>query len=212
MITNIRKIAGIVLVAVALTACKKDDAPEPVSKAKAKTITNLHAPNDVVDRQTGQVVEKKPFVKFSFAKGQAVADGEAWDIAFKGTTIIVNGGSTTLDEVTRNGQAAAAILTAVFDEVKAVPKATEWKQDSNENYAIPRGSGNGWYNYNSQTHIISPIPGRVLLFRDAAGKGYAKVEILSYYKDAPSNPNPFQNESAYYTFRYVYQPAGVQFE
>jgi hypothetical protein len=212
MIKNITKIVWIVAVVAVLTACKKDDDPAPVSKPEAKTITNLHAPNDVIDYQTGQVVEEKPFVKFSFAKGQAVADGEAWDIAFKGTTIIVNGGSTTLDEVARDGQAAAAVLTVVFDEVGTVPASTEWKQDSDEGYAIPKGSGNGWYNYNPQTHVISPIPGRVLLFRDAAGKGYAKVEILSYYKDAPASPDPYQNESAYYTFRYVYQPEGLQFE
>jgi len=35
---------------------------------------------------------------------------------------------------------------------------------------------------------------------------YAKVEILSYYKDAPAEPDGFVDESRFYTFNYVYNP------
>jgi hypothetical protein len=66
--------------------------------------------------------------------------------------------------------------------------------------AIPTGSGNGWYSYNPTTHLISPIAGKVLIFRTADDL-YAKVEILSYYKD--KDPS---SDGQHYTFDYVYQP------
>ena len=71
--------------------------------------------------------------------------------------------------------------------------------------AISTGSGNGWYTYNGQTHVISPTPGKILVFKTHDGL-YAKIEILSYYKDSPANPNAFTDPSRYYTFNYIYQP------
>jgi hypothetical protein len=73
-------------------------------------------------------------------------------------------------------------------------------------YAIPRGSGNGWYNYDGATNTISPIAGRVVMIKTADGK-YAKMEIISYYKDAPVAPTS-ATADRYYTFRYIYQPDG----
>ena len=32
------------------------------------------------------------------------------------------------------------------------------------------------------------------------------MEILSYYKDAPENPDAYTDETPYYTFNFVYQP------
>ena len=32
------------------------------------------------------------------------------------------------------------------------------------------------------------------------------MEILSYYKDAPAEPDAYTSESPYFTFNYVYQP------
>ncbi len=79
-------------------------------------------------------------------------------------------------------------------------------QDSTSSYAIPSGSGNGWYTYaGPPTHLINPTPGKILVIKTHDGK-YAKVEILSYYKDAPDAPDAFVNESRYFTFNYVYQP------
>ena len=79
-------------------------------------------------------------------------------------------------------------------------------QDSSEGYAIASGSGNGWYTYTGPpTYLISPTPGKILVFRTRDGK-YAKMEILSYYLGAPENPDAFSDPSRYYTFNYVYQP------
>ena len=49
--------------------------------------------------------------------------------------------------------------------------------------AICTGSDNGWYNYNRATNLILPIPGRTIVLRTADGN-YAKMRILSYYKDS----------------------------
>ena len=55
------------------------------------------------------------------------------------------------------------------------------------------------------TFLITPTPGKILVFRTADGK-YAKVEILSYYKDSPPTPDYRFSQGRYYTFNYIYQP------
>ncbi len=168
-------------------------------------VENLHAPNDVTDRQTGAVTEERPFVRLNLATGE-LATGNDWDIAFKGTTIIVNGGSAN-DGVTRTGNAAAVVMTGIFEEMEQAPEAAAFRQDTENELAIPKGGGNGWYNYDPQNHLITPITGRVLFVR-THNNNYAKLEILSYYKDAPASPDAFRDQSATFTFRYIYQPDG----
>lgn len=197
---------------VLLTNCKKkEETPQPSTPTalEVKTFRNLHAP------QTGGGGTGQPiggaFKKFSFAKGDTVTDGN-WDIAFRGLIIILNGGTKTglTDEPDRTGNAAANMLTGVLlENIQSVPETDNFKQDAVGVYAIPTGSGNGWYNYSSSTHLVTPIAGRVFVIRTHDGK-YAKMEFLSYYKDAPAKPTA-DHPSRYYTFRYVYQPNGKTF-
>ncbi|WP_448529359.1 HmuY family protein [Raineya sp.] len=190
----------------AVSCKKKEPTPEPL---EVKTYKNLYAP------QTGGGSSGQPiggtFTKFSFAKGEIVTD-DTWDIAFRGLTIIVNGGSKIglNEETERTGQAAVSMQIGTFEEINQVPSASSFRQDGQNFYAIPTGSGNGWYSYNSQTFLITPIAGRVFVVKTTNGK-YAKFEILSYYKDAPANPNASSDLPRYYTFRYVYQPNGTNF-
>ncbi|UJH66454.1 IPT/TIG domain-containing protein [Allomuricauda sp. SCSIO 65647] len=168
----------------------------------SQTMENLEAP------QTGGQGEPigGPFAKFSFETG-AVTDSETdWDIAFRGTTIAINGGTTTgtADEPERNGSGGASIETGTFTDVTSAAGLT-FAEDADGAFAVPTGSDNGWYNYNPATFTVTPIPGRILVIRTHDGK-YAKVEILSYYRDAPAQPDPFMNESRVYTFNYVYNP------
>ena len=51
---------------------------------------------------------------------------------------------------------------------------------------------------------ISPIPGKTIVIRTRDNR-YAKIEIVSYYFDAPNDPNAMDNESRYYTFNYFFQ-------
>ncbi len=181
-----------------LNSCKSDDSEE-YQALQTKQITNLYAPADIRDFTTGQIIEENEFVYFSFKQEGIVAQNEAWDIAFKGTTIIVNSG------IHGNTQAAATVVTGTFSDITEIPNVNDLKTDTDIINAIPTGSGNGWYNYDPATHAITPIPGRILLIKTNDGK-YAKMEILSYYKDATTTPTT--DDYSYYTFNYIYQDNG----
>lgn len=188
---------------IGFSSCNNDDDSTTLLTVESELISNLHAPQE---GGQGNPVSGE-FTKFNFALGQTTTSDTDWDIAFRGTAIIVNGGvsSGLEDEPVRNGEAGAYIATGTLGSVTSIDTSLII-QDSATSFAIPTGSDNGWYNYaGPPTHIISPIAGRILVFRTHDGK-YAKIEILSYYKDAPANPDAFVDEDGYYTFNYVYQP------
>lgn len=201
MNTNFLKVSILVSV-FAFVSCNKDDAPEakPATTLEIKTATNIAAPQT---GGQGQPVGGE-FVKFSFSEN-AIVTTNNWDIAFRGTTIIVNGGANIgiSDEPLRTGNAAISIVTGLFNDIINFPASTTFNQDGAGIYAISTGSNNGWYAYNQTTNIIAPIAGKVFVVKTHNAK-YAKMEILSYYKDAPSNPDA-TSEGRYFTFKYVYQ-------
>lgn len=188
------------------TACKKDETTTVVPVV-AQTVRNLPAdPTTGVNPQTGQPLGTTgKFTLFSFADNRAVANNDSasnkWDVGFNGTRIIVNGGTI------RSGQGGVYVHTGTFEELTTVPTSATFAQDQSVTaLAIPARSGAGWYNYNPAANVISPIPGRVLVVRTGDGK-FAKMEMLSYYQNAPATPD--QNSvQRYYTFRYIYQPDG----
>ena len=180
----------------AFSSCKEDETDDIVI-LQTQTVNSLAA--DAVQPYKGK------FTLFSFAQNATVPNSDSasgnWDIGFRGSTIIVNGGSI------RAGQGGAYIHSGIFAELTEVPETQAFNQDNSDtNLAIPTGSGNGWYNYDHATNILSPIAGKILVIRTASGK-YAKVEILSYYQNAPATPTA-SDASRYYTFRFVYQPDG----
>tara|TARA_B100000902_G_C27246175_1_gene882734 strand:+ start:195 stop:818 length:624 start_codon:yes stop_codon:yes gene_type:complete len=180
----------------------EDDSPAPLDIVYS-TIEDLHAPQE---GGQGQPISGE-FTKFDFDSGLATESSTEWDIAFRGTSIIINGGSSlgTANEPERTGDAGAYIYDGLMTEMSIVDTAL-FEQDSSEGYAIATGSGNGWYTYaGAPTFLISPTPGKILVFRTRDGK-FAKVEILSYYLGAPENPDAFTDPSRYYTFNYAYQP------
>ncbi len=193
---------------IGFTSCNSDDdnAPQP-DPVQSESIENLSAP---VAAGGQGAPDEGAFTKFDFETGMITSSETEWDIAFRGTAIAVNGGNTTgtVDEPVRNGNAAVHITTGLFSETTTAV-GLDFTQDASEGYAIPKVSDMGWYNYNSTTNIVTPIPGKVLVFRTRDGK-YAKVEIISYYLD---NPNPIVggfgpggSTPRYYTFNYVYNP------
>ncbi|RYF71671.1 MAG: hypothetical protein EOO39_13535 [Cytophagaceae bacterium] len=187
-------------------ACKKEEATPVVVPVQAQTVTNLPAdPTTGTDPVTGRPTgSTNKYTFYSLRENKTIANTDSastkWDIGFRGTSIIVNGGPI------RSGQGGAYVYTGTFEELTTVPTSTTFAQDQSSALAIPAVSGSGWYNYNSSTNIVSPIPGRVLLIRTGDGK-YAKVEILSYYENAPATPVA-TSRSRFYTFRYAYQPDG----
>ncbi|MEK6152968.1 HmuY family protein [Flavobacteriaceae bacterium 3-367] len=190
------------LVAMVFMACSDDDETPQLQAVESRTANNIPAP------QTGEQGEPAggPFTKFSFATGAVTSSETDWDIAFRGTIIAVNGGAVTgtNDEPARNGNAAAFLATGTFASITNAD-GLSFIQDADGAFAVPTGSDNGWYNYNFMTNVVSPIPGRILMVRTFDGK-YAKVEFLSYYKDAPAAPDGSVDEARYYTFNYIYNP------
>jgi hypothetical protein len=186
-----------------LMACNDDSAETtPDLPLEAVLVEDLHAPGNVVNRQTGEVLQENPFVYFSFETNTQVQASDTWDIAIKGTTILVNGG------ISGNGNARAALMDGAFDEVTEIPADLIFRQDTQESLAIPSSSGQGWYNYNFTNHTVNPIPGRILLIQTHGGK-YVKVEILSYYQgNPPMEEVTRMTPSAYYTFQFMLQPNG----
>jgi len=132
----------------------------------------------------------------SDAENRADSVSTEWDIAFRSTDIIVNGGANG------PGDGAAYIAESAFQEV------TDVTTDSLTGHTV-----DDWYTYNANgNNVVRPIPGRTLVVRTADGESYAKIRILSYYEGAPDDPDASGAESRYYTFEYMLQDDGTSFE
>lgn len=191
-----------------ISSCSKDDEVKLLDIVSNK-YENLYAPQSGgVDQRTGQFRPiSGEFTKFNFSSGQITSSDTEWDVAFRGTSIIVNGGKSlgTIDEPNRTGNAAVYIANGTMSSILEID-ISSFLQDSDGGYAIATGGGNSWYTYQGPpVNLITPTAGRILVFRTFDGK-YAKMEILSYYKNAPENPDAYTDESRYYTFNYEYQP------
>ena len=190
---------AIAVLAIAIvTACNKPKVVTPPAVVTSITTNNLLA---------DPTTNGNRFVFFSLENNVVVPATDSattkWDIAFKGTTILINAGSSG------PGQGGAFVQTAAaYDSYNTIPADSTFKTDAAPNYAIALGSGRGWYNYNPASNVLTPIPGRLLAIRTATGK-YAKVEILSYYQNAPAAPTG-NEPSRYYTYRFAYQPNGTK--
>ena len=176
---------------------------EPPKEIVSERVDNLHAEQNS-DYTTTPPTVTGEYVKFSFKNGEITTASDDWDIAFRGLTIIVNGGEQVSDdEPMRTGNAAAYVVDGTFAEINEVDE-TMFSQDSVNGYAIPK-NGEGWYEYNMNTHVVNALAGKIIVVQTADGH-YAKMEVLSYYKDAPAEPDASTDEAQYYTFNYVYQP------
>ena len=209
---SVKSILSLVIIAslvATFTGCSENEDPLPVV---ATTFSNLAAdPGTGFNPTTGQPTGlTRQFTFFSFKTGDVVAHTDSatnkWDLGFNGTTIIVNSATSG------PGTAQAQIISGIFDELTTAPM-DGYKSDNdvapiagapNANLAIPTGSGQGWYTYDGVNMVNKPTAGKIIVVKTSEGR-YAKMEILSYYKDAPANPT-FNNTARYYTFRYVFQP------
>lgn len=210
MTNCIHKTVLAICLGTAFFSCTKEDNPVvAVQPLAAVTVKNVAADPNSATSATGlqPVAATGKFTLYSLKDNKQVANTDSatnkWDVGFRGTIIIVNGGAI------RSGQGGAYVYTGTFDELTAVPTSTTFGQDQSATaLAITTGSGKGWYNYNQTTNIVSPIPGKIFIIRTGDGK-YAKMEILSYYQNAPTTPDA-NSVARYYTFRYLYQPDGSQ--
>ncbi len=169
-------------------------APAPIT-----TLTEVIARD--VPADTGRV---DAFTYYSLRDSAIVAPADSnstkWDLAFKSTTILTNGGSSG------PGQGGAIVLTATdYDTLSAAPE-TGYLQDQTGQPAI----GRTWYTYTGSEgfppHAILMNPGVVLVIRTADGR-YAKLKFTSYYKGGATVPSEGA-QSRFYNFTYTFQPDG----
>ena len=207
MLSTMKKSYSLPLLAVAFallfTAC--DDSStgpnggEESSKVETHTVENISTGS----RGAAQIAY------FSLCENTLVQDSASteWDVAFSRTTIYTN------SEASGPGNSGAIVLDQSFDATTVAP-SEGYNVDTQAGLAIPTGSDNGWYNYNSSTHLITPIEGKTIVVRTADGEHYAKLKIISYYKDNPDLSsdefanNPDNYPSGYYTFEYAIQQNG----
>lgn len=201
------------------SACKKDT-PAPVKKptdfdvsvnGKIVTVKNLPADTIIGTDGIGKPIGAGKYTFFSLETNSWIPNADSatskWDLAFAGTTIRIN------NVTSGPGKGGAYVYTGTFESLLSVPTDAVFAVDNHPlTYAIPKGSGNGWYNYDGPTNLLTAIPGKVLLIKTANEK-YAKVEILNYYRggvtpSVSATPELKSKEQRFYTFRYTYQPDG----
>jgi hypothetical protein len=169
------------------------------------SVQNLIADTIIGTSAQGQPVGTGHFTFFSL-KNRAIvplADSATnnWDIAFRGTTILTNAGTSG------PGMGGAYVHVGVFADVIAFNADSTIRTDAAPVYAIKTGSNKGWYVYDGPNNLITPIPGRVLMIRGADGSQY-KLEINNYYKGgvtplATATDAIKLSTQRYYNFRYL---------
>jgi len=204
------KISFIVLASVLFfMSCKKNETPLVINTVSTDTVMELSA-DTIIGLSNGQPVGAGKFTFYSIESKSVISNADSnstkWDIAFRGTTILTNAGTSG------PGFGGAFVYNGTFDELTSISADSVFKVDNAPTaYAIPTGSNKGWYVYDFPTNLINPIPGRVLVIRTANGN-YAKLEIYSYYKGGTPSATVSNDEKLarqrYYTFRYTYQSDG----
>lgn len=197
---------ALLALAIGFSSCSDDKDETVVTPAlEATSVSNLAAGVSTTTGGGGQPTSATKYTFYSLANKAVVANADSnstkWDLGFKGTTIITNSGTSG------PGQGGAVVQSGLFADIATAPE-TGFATDAATGFAVPTGSGKGWYNYDGATNIITPIAGKVILVRTATGK-YAKMEIVSYYQGAPATPTA-TSVSRYYSFRFQYQPDGTR--
>jgi len=204
-----------------LSSCKKESQPidttnngtyKVFTTGNITTVQNLAADTIIGLAPSGQPFGAGKFTFFSIENKTLVSNADSattkWDLGFRGTSIIVNSGTSG------PGSGGAFVWNGTFENLLEIPVDSVFRTDNASSLAIPSGSGKGWYNYNGPVNLLTPLPGKVLVIKTANGK-YAKMEILNYYKGGQTPSSTASDdiklrEQRYYTFRFEFQPNGTK--
>ncbi|MDE0484995.1 MAG: HmuY family protein [Candidatus Poribacteria bacterium] len=119
-----------------------------------------------------------------------------WDLGFKRTAVIVNGG------ISGSGEAEAQVLDDIsFEDVLEAPEG-DYVSDTDQIATFARGDG--WYTYTGPpNHWVLPND-KVYVLRSAAGN-YAKLRFIGYYEN-----NETKEGSGLVSIEYVLQDDGTR--
>lgn len=180
--------------ALVATGCDTTDTDAPGLTA------TLSAANVPADPYTSIGADGRPtgttgrFTLYSLRENRIVPNSDSastkWDLGFRGATILAN--------QTAGAQGGILVRKGAFSELAVAPDTA---------YAASV-SGAQWYTYTGG--VALPTPGRTLVVKTADGK-YAKVSILSYYRDKNTSVATTDvTASRYYSFEYVLQQDGTR--
>ena len=177
-----------------------------VSIAVFTVFAELHQNTLTVD-----ATDRENWAYVNFTEGETVdiadaASSLAWDLGFKRTEVIANGG------VSGPGKTGALALKDItFEEVLEAPEG-DYVSDTDQITTFKQG--NGWYTYTGPpNHWVLPNP-KIYVLRIATGAetqstgpyNYVKVRFIGYYEN-----NETKEGSGYITIEYVLQNDGTRF-
>lgn len=195
----------------AISACsKKEIIVEPQALNTIK-VSDLAADTILGLTPIGQPYSANRFTFYSLETNSIIPASDSatdkWDLAFRGSLIVTNSGNMG------PSQGGAFVWNGIYENLKEIPADSAFRtENAPAAYAVPFGSGKGWYVYNQPLNLLTPVPGKVIVVKTAKGR-YAKVEILNYYKGgvtpAAAAPDAEKlSKQRYYTFRFTLQPNG----
>ena len=228
------RILSLFALALALAACDSTDTIDPAD-LEVETAVEVAADPGQRDPTTGRVDDTNRFTLYSLRDNRVVlsyADDDrsdslttAWDIGFRGSDVILNGGTSG------PGDARGLLVPEAFESVRTAAglalvadgqgSCPDVQTPGGPVPGTPRvvcgGGGNGWYTYvpfpGGQGGYLLPTPGRTLVVRTADGAGTAKIKFQNYYAGQPAAEDiGFTSEGRYYTFEFVLNPEGEDFE
>ncbi len=215
MLKSLTKITAFVCLLSSIYSCTKSSTSTTTSTVPiSATVKDLLADSVIgIDPKTQMPKSVGLYTYFNIEKNKIISIADTangnWDLAFKTTTILINGGTSG------NAQGGAFIYKGLFEDLKNISADSVFKVDNAPtSYAITTGTDKGWYHYDGQTNIVTPVAGRILVIRTAKGK-YAKIEITSYCKGGVNlTPSASYEDilfkQRYYNFRFTYQPNGTK--
>ncbi len=176
-----------------------------VSIAALTAFAELHQNTLMID-----ATDRENWAYIDFTKGETVdiadpATSMAWDLGFKRTAVIVNGG------VSGPGETGALALKDIsFEDVLEAPES-DYVSDTDQIATFARGDG--WYTYTGPpNHWVLPNPKVYVLQIDADPKVqpasphyYAKIRFIGYYEN-----NETKEGSGNITIEYVLQDNGTR--
>jgi len=182
-----------------------------VSTGTVNVASNNNITTGTIDATAGGAFNNadKPYIYVNLATGTRadVTDlesrtSDAWDIALKRSSLRVNGGDSGSGHRT-----LAVVEAATLAEVTAGPAdgyasddfTTEDCKLASLDGGEPLSAFAQWYNYNDETHIVTPKP-QVYVLERADGSRTA-FRMFTYYGD-PASPT----RSAYYKVEWKQLP------
>ena len=107
-----------------------------------------------------------------------VSETEGWDLRVKRFEIELNGGVSGSEDVEVAFVAGSTLEE--LTETPAAPFVTD-QPDGDDEDDLPDRAFDSWYDYDSDTHVLTPVPG-VWIVRTSEG-AYTALAIEDYYDD-----------------------------